>query len=69
MLEKAVGLDHPDVATVLHNRAGALIAQENHKEAFPLLERALTIRTKKLGENHPDTVGTRNRLEFVREKV
>ncbi|CAN0531109.1 unnamed protein product, partial [Ectocarpus sp. 8 AP-2014] len=28
--------------------------QEKHTEALPLLERALRIRTKKLGENHPD---------------
>ncbi|CAN0302795.1 unnamed protein product, partial [Ectocarpus sp. 4 AP-2014] len=38
-------------------------------EAIPLFERALAIRTKKLGENHPNTVGTRNSLEGVRKKV
>ncbi|CAN0313468.1 unnamed protein product, partial [Ectocarpus sp. 4 AP-2014] len=62
------GRDHPDVASALNNRAGLLIAQEMYTEAFPLLERALGIRTKKLRENHPATVGTRNRLESVREK-
>ncbi|CAM9945683.1 unnamed protein product, partial [Ectocarpus sp. 8 AP-2014] len=69
IFEKAFGLDHPNVAAVLHNRAGFLIAQEKHTEALPLLERALRIRTNKLGENHPGTVGTRSDLEFVREKV
>ncbi|CAN0533840.1 unnamed protein product, partial [Ectocarpus sp. 12 AP-2014] len=38
-------------------------------ETIPLLERALAIRTKKLGENHPDTVSTRDNLEVVRKKV
>lgn len=43
--------------------------QENYAEAIPLLERALAIRTSKLGENHPDTVSTRNILDAVRNKV
>lgn len=43
--------------------------QENYMEAFSLLERALAIRTKKLGENHPDTISTQNDLEAVRQKV
>ncbi|CAN0156244.1 unnamed protein product, partial [Pylaiella littoralis] len=38
-------------------------------EAIPLLKRALSIRTKKLGEDHPYTVGTRNSLEIVRKEV
>ncbi|CAN0543991.1 unnamed protein product, partial [Ectocarpus sp. 8 AP-2014] len=67
--EKVYGLDHPEVATDLNNWAELLRAQEKHTEALPLLERALRIRTNKLGENHPDTVGTRSDLEFVREKV
>ena len=33
------------------------------------MERALEICTDRLGENHPDTVSTRNNLEYVREKV
>ncbi|CAN0585338.1 unnamed protein product, partial [Ectocarpus sp. 12 AP-2014] len=38
-------------------------------EAIALLEKALAIRTKKLGEIHPSTVSTRNDLEAVRNKV
>lgn len=33
------------------------------------MERALAIRTKKLGENHPDTLSTRNNLDAVRKKI
>ncbi|CAN0202076.1 unnamed protein product, partial [Ectocarpus fasciculatus] len=43
--------------------------QEKFTEAVPLLERALSIRTKKLGDKHPDTVSTQNWLEHVREKI
>lgn len=43
--------------------------QEKYTEAIPLLEEALSIRTKKLGENHPDTVKSQNNLEIVRKKV
>ena len=43
--------------------------QEKYTEAIPLLERALSIRTKKLGENHPDTVSSQNSLEIARKKV
>ncbi|CAB1096067.1 unnamed protein product [Ectocarpus sp. CCAP 1310/34] len=41
---------------------------EQYTDAVPLLERALSIRMKKLGENHPDTVSTQNSLDVVRRK-
>lgn len=44
-------------------------SQEEYRKAIPLFERALSIRTKKLGANHPHTVGTQNSLEIVRKKV
>ncbi|CAN0221737.1 unnamed protein product, partial [Ectocarpus sp. 12 AP-2014] len=54
------GHDHVEVATDLDNWASLLKAQEKYTEAFPLLERALLIRAKELGEDNPDTVSTRN---------
>ncbi|CAB1113777.1 unnamed protein product [Ectocarpus sp. CCAP 1310/34] len=68
IFEKACGLDHPNSATVLHSLAGVLIAQEKYTRRH-FHHWMLRIRTKKLGENHPDTVWTRNSLEYVREKV
>lgn len=44
-------------------------AQEKHSEAVPLLERALSIRVKRLGENHADTVSTLDSLNLARGKV
>ncbi|CBJ28328.1 Tetratricopeptide repeat family [Ectocarpus siliculosus] len=43
--------------------------QEHYVEAIPLFERALSIRTRKLGGSHPDTAGTRNGLDVVRRKA
>ncbi|CAN0518584.1 unnamed protein product [Ectocarpus sp. 12 AP-2014] len=43
--------------------------QDKYTEAVPPLERALSIRTKKLGGNHQDTISTRAVLERVREKM
>lgn len=34
-----------------------------------LFERALSIREKKLGTDHPDTVNTQRGLEFVRKQL
>ncbi|CAN0387184.1 unnamed protein product [Pylaiella littoralis] len=53
----------------LNNRAVLLHNQEKYTEAISLLKRALSIRTKKLGEDHPYTVGTRNSLEIMRKEV
>ncbi|CAM9461600.1 unnamed protein product, partial [Ectocarpus fasciculatus] len=62
--EYSCGLRTGSMYSILHlNRP-----QEKYTEANPLLERALLIHTKNLGENHPDTVGVRNELELVREK-
>lgn len=42
--------------------------QDKHAQAIPLLKMALSIRMKKLGGNHPDTVSVRNSLEVVRKR-
>ncbi|CAN0163684.1 unnamed protein product, partial [Ectocarpus fasciculatus] len=67
--EKVHGPDHPNVALGLNNWAVLMYKQEKFTEAIPLLERALSIRKTKLGDNHPYTVGTHNSLKVVREKV
>lgn len=42
------------------------VSQGKHNEAIPLLERAYSIRRKRLGEKHPSTVETWISLEHVR---
>ena len=52
--EKALGPEHPDVATSLNNLAVLYRAQGRYAEAEPLYQRALKIREKALGPEHPD---------------
>ena len=43
--------------------------REKHNEAKKLLERVLVIRTKALGESHPDTVKTQNSIRLLQDEV
>jgi CHAT domain-containing protein/tetratricopeptide (TPR) repeat protein len=51
--EKALGLDHPDVATSLNNLGELYRLQGRFAEAEPLHLRSLAIREQRLGSNHP----------------
>jgi tetratricopeptide (TPR) repeat protein len=52
--ERALGLDHLDVATVLNNLANAYFYRGRYGHAQPLYERALAIRERALGPDHLD---------------
>jgi hypothetical protein len=54
---------HPDTARSLHNLATLHRHQGDPAAARPLFERALAIRERVLGPDHPDTVATRRALE------
>ena len=60
--EKALGKDHPDVASSLNNLALLLYSQGKYGEAEPLYRRALAIREKALGPDHPDVAKSLNNL-------
>ncbi len=60
--EKALGPEHPDVATSLNNLAALYRAQGKYAEAEPLYQRALGIREKALGPEHPDVATSLNNL-------
>jgi MYXO-CTERM domain-containing protein len=53
IFEKALGLDHLDVATVLDNLAQMHESAGEYERAEQLFQRALTIREKGLGSDHP----------------
>ena len=53
--KKAVGEEHPETATRLHNLAGALLCQGNAEEAARMGKQALAIFEKALGADHPNT--------------
>ena len=52
--EKALGPDHPDVATDLNNLAFLYKTQGRYAQAEPLYDRAMAIREEALGPTHPD---------------
>ena len=51
--EKALGPDHPDVATSLNNLAELYGTQGQYAQAEPLYKRALAIDEKASVPNHP----------------
>ncbi len=56
--EKALGPDHPSVATTLNNLAALLDQQGKYGDSEPLQRRSLEILEKALGPLHPDTAAT-----------
>src|SRR5262245_42366906 len=60
--ERALGRNHPDVATSLNNLALLYSSRGRYAEAEPLFQRALAIREKALGRDHPDGVIPLNNL-------
>ncbi len=54
--------DHPEVATSLVDVALALEFQGDADHAVPLLQEALTIRTRLFGPSHPDVIAAQVRL-------
>jgi tetratricopeptide (TPR) repeat protein len=63
--EKALGADHPNVATSLNNLANLYQAQGRFSEAMSLAQRALPILEKALGPDHPNVAATLNTLGVI----
>ncbi|WP_437932533.1 tetratricopeptide repeat protein [Sorangium sp. So ce291] len=60
--EKALGPEHPDVASALNTLTVLLWAKGDYVTAEPLVRRALAIREKALGPEHPDVAQSLNNL-------
>ncbi len=65
--EKALGPDHPGVATCLSNLAGLLRNTGRYTEAEPFIRRALAIDEKAYGPDHPDVAVDLNVLAVLLE--
>jgi CHAT domain-containing protein/Tfp pilus assembly protein PilF len=63
--EKALGPDHPDVASSLDNLAEMYVHQGRCAEAEPLHKRALAISEKALGPDHPTVADSVHNLANV----
>ncbi|MBA4348538.1 MAG: kinesin [Thermodesulfovibrio sp.] len=62
IVEKALGIEHPDVAESLHNLAVLYRLTSRYSEAEPLHKRSLEIYEKTLGKDHPDVATSLNNL-------
>src|SRR6516164_3307743 len=58
-IEKALGKDHPNLASDYNNLAGPFQAQAQYDQAEPLISRAIEIE-KALGKDHPDLASDYN---------
>ena len=65
--EKALGAEHPDVATSLNNLAELYRSQGNYPVAEPLFKRSLAILEKALGADHPNVSASLNNLALLYE--
>lgn len=63
--EKALGSEHPDIASSLNNLAVLYRATGAYAKAEPLYQRALAIRQKALGPEHPSTAVSLNNLAVL----
>jgi len=63
--QKALGPEHPDVATSLNNLAELYHNQGKYQQAEPLFQQALTIRQKALGPEHPHVATSLNDLAVL----
>jgi CHAT domain-containing protein/Tfp pilus assembly protein PilF len=62
ILEKALGPDHPDVATSINNLAALYLNQGHYGKAETLFQQSLAIREKALAPDHPDVAQSLNNL-------
>jgi hypothetical protein len=60
-----LGKEHLHTSVTLNNLASMLAEQGRYEEARPLHERALAIREKVLGKEHPDTEMLRENLRSL----
>jgi len=63
--EATYGPDHPQVAIYVNNLGSVLQALGDMEGAKKMYERALSIFTEYLGEDHPNTVTVQNNLDSL----
>ncbi|MFC2155118.1 tetratricopeptide repeat protein, partial [Acidobacteriota bacterium] len=66
---KTYGSEHPDVAIDWNNLGSVYYSLGQYKKAVSYFEKSLKIREDSLGKEHPYTKGTKEWLEYTREKL
>ena len=67
--EKALGPEHPDVATSLNNLADIHKARGRYAQTEPLYKRALSILEKALGQEHPNVATSLESYAVLLRKI
>lgn len=62
LLRRSYGPESAPVATALNNLGAALVAAHRYGEARSVLEEAVAVRTRVLGEGHPDSASSLGNL-------
>ena len=65
IMEKALGAEHPEVATTLNNLAKLYYSSGDYPAAEPLYHRAIEIFTEQAGEGHPTLAWLLNNLALL----
>ena len=71
IIQKKLGKEHIDVATMYHDMAGLYDERRKFKEvgtyreALRMLKKALSIRLKKFGDGHPLVADTCNKMANI----
>jgi len=65
VVEKVLGVKHPDTATTYNNLAGLYYSQGRYEEAEDFFLKALKVQEEMLGVKHPDTATTYNNLAWL----
>ncbi|KAF8418665.1 hypothetical protein EV426DRAFT_510248, partial [Tirmania nivea] len=66
--ENALGVDHPDTLTTIHNMASIFDMQGQYGKALEWYARVLTGKEKALGVDPPDTLTTVRNMTIIFEK-
>jgi len=69
ILEKALGPDHPEVATSLNNLAELYLAKGEYAQAEPLFKRARAILEKAYGPDHPHVAASLSNMAALYRKT
>jgi Tfp pilus assembly protein PilF len=67
--QNLLGDEHPSVAQGFNNLGVLHFHQGRYADSVTCLERALALRLRLLGPEHPDTQSTQQNLEVVQQKI
>ena len=65
---KTIGANHRDVSDTYFDISGVYYQQDNYAQALEYLKKCLLIRSNVIGEQHDDTIRTRQFIQYMEEE-